>query len=319
MRRIWITGIILILLCIPYPVIAATVNPYQKIVEIHLIFENNLVRVESSEIRYGTAPAPDIQTGTIKGILSDSQHHTFNEFYIRDPRVLTGDSLTGGPGGTGTIRGYTEYVQPVEFGIVLPYTQDFHYLNLIDTTTGFSLVNVDLTNDIARFAQMYPADPDLQVPANPVRKEDSGLNPSTVLILGSLLISGSACTYLIQSHRWNLIKSLSSQKQQKIWGGYLYQVSRDEFTRFAARCKNLVESFYHHSPIVNFAIIFSLVVIIVFSPVPLFIQNSVSPPAVLLIILDVLTFYLLETTLITTHRALVTDAWSRNYNSRQAS
>jgi hypothetical protein len=319
MRRIWITGIILILMLIPYPVIAANVNPYQKIVEIHLIFENNLVRVESSEIRYGTAPALNIQTGTIKGILSDSQHHTLNEFYIRDPRVLTGDSLTGGPEGTGTLQGHTEYVQPVEFGIVLPYTQDFHYLNLVDTTTGFGLVTVDLTNDIARFAQMYPADPDLQVPANPVRKEGSDLNPSTFLILGSLLISGSACTYLIQSRRGNRIKSLPSQKQQKIWDGYVYQAFRDQCAGLAARSKNLVESFYHHSPVVNFAIIFSLVVIIVFSPVPLFIQNSVSPPAILLIILDVLTFYLLETTLITTHRALVTDAWSRNYGNRQTS
>jgi hypothetical protein len=293
------------LTCIPYAVHASDANPYQKIVMVNLVFENNLVRVESSEIQYGTAPALNIQSGTIKGILSDSKDHTLNEFYIRDPRVLTGESVTGNPDGTKSIHGYMEYVQPVEFGIVLPFTNDLRSLRLVDTTTGSSLATVDLTNDIAQFAQAYPDDPDIQALANQGKMEDAGFNWTPPLILGSFLGVVSVFGYFVHSRGWGEVKSHVALEKQKIRGEYLYSTIRDAGAGFVTGCQKVVDALYHSSLIVNFGIILLLIFIMVFSPVPVYILNSESPPVFLLAIIEVLTFYLLATSLVTTHRSLV--------------
>jgi hypothetical protein len=293
------------LLSIPYAVHASDTNPYQKIVMINLVFENNLVRVKSSDIQYGTAPALNIQSGTIEGILSDSKDHTLNQFYIRDPRVQSGESVTGDPGGTKTIHGYMEYVDPVEFGLVMPFTNDLRTLTLVDTTTGSSLIRIDLTNDIAQFAQAYPDDPDMQAIAGQGKTDEAGFNWTPPLILGSFLGVVSVFGYVVHSRRLSQIKSPMALEKQKILAGNLYRTVLEMGAGFARRCKNIVDALYHSSLIVNFGIILLLVFIMVFSPVPVYILNSESPPVILLAIIEVLTFYLLATSLVTTHRSLV--------------
>ena len=106
MQLILFAGFILFLILLT-PVTAADTSPYQKIVSVNLAYENGAIKEVSSEIQYGTAPNLNLQSGSITGLLLDSQRKTIDEFSIRDPRIQTGtgvaDELWWRRAGTGRV------------------------------------------------------------------------------------------------------------------------------------------------------------------------------------------------------------------------
>src|SRR5208337_246283 len=155
-------GFILFLVLLT-PATAANTNPYQKIVAINLAYENGGIKEVSSEIQYGTAPNLNLQSGSIEGLLLNSQKKTINEFSIRDPRIQTGTGVQTNSGGAAQgLIGYTVYTPQAEFGVIVPFTPDLQYVTLVDSLTGDTLISVDLTGPISAFQKMYPDDPDMK-------------------------------------------------------------------------------------------------------------------------------------------------------------
>jgi len=191
-------GLILLLLLL-VPATAADNNPYQKIVVINLAYDNGMIKEGSSEIQYGTAPNLNLQSGSIGGLLLDSQKKTINEFSIRDPRIQTGDSIATGVGGTpqGLIAS-TQDNPHVDFGVIVPFTPDLQDVTLIDSLTGNTLISVDLTAPKSAFQQMYPDDPDIQSIQKPVPARTIPVTAEIVAILGVTLIAISMVGYFVR-------------------------------------------------------------------------------------------------------------------------
>jgi CheY-like chemotaxis protein len=162
MQLILFAGFILFLILLT-PATAAGTSPYQKIVSINLAYENGAIKEVSSEIQYGTAPNLNLQSGSITGLLLDSQKKTIDEFSIRDPRIQTGTSVQMSSGGAAQgLAGYTDYNPHVEFGVIVPFTPDLRYVTMVDSLTGNTLISVDLAGPISAFQTMYPDDPDMK-------------------------------------------------------------------------------------------------------------------------------------------------------------
>ncbi|MDD1702920.1 MAG: hypothetical protein LUQ31_08090 [Methanoregula sp.] len=103
MTRTGIIGILLVLICIPCQVSAVEGNSRQKIFVMDYLFDNTGVTGESAGIWYGTPPDPGIRSGSIEGIVYDSQHRAVMEFYIRDPRIQYGNSAGKNPDNSTTL------------------------------------------------------------------------------------------------------------------------------------------------------------------------------------------------------------------------
>ena len=191
-------GLILLLLLF-IPATAANNNPYQKIVVINLAYDNGMVKEGSSDIQYGTAPNLNLQSGSIEGLLLDSQKKTINEFSIRDPRIQMGDSVTTGSGGTAQgLIGSTQNNPYVDFGVIVPFTPDLQDVTLIDSLTGNTLISVDLTAPKSAFQQMYPDDPDIKSIQKPVPARTIPITAEIVAILGVILIAISGVGYFVR-------------------------------------------------------------------------------------------------------------------------
>jgi CheY-like chemotaxis protein len=171
--RLFVGLIFLLLLVVPAAA-AAGDNPYGKIVVINLAYENGMIKEDSSQIQYGTAPNLNLQSGSIEGLLLDSQKNTIHEFSIRDPRIQVGDSAATGSGSTPQgLVGTIEDNPDVDFGVIVPFTPELKDVTLVDTVTGNTLISVDLTAPISEFQQMYPDDPDIQS----IRKPEPASTP----------------------------------------------------------------------------------------------------------------------------------------------
>ncbi len=193
-----LVGLILLLLLV-IPATAADNNPYQKIVVINLAYDNGVIKEGSSAIQYGTAPNLNLQSGSIGGLLLDSQKKPINEFSIRDPRIQMGDSVATVPGGTAQgMTGSTQYNPQEDFGVVIPFTPDLHYVTLVDSPTGNNLITVDLTAPLAEFQQMYPDDPDIKSIQQPVPARTIPVTVEMVAILGVILIAISGVGYFVR-------------------------------------------------------------------------------------------------------------------------
>jgi DNA-binding response OmpR family regulator len=193
-----LVGLILLLLLF-IPATAANNNPYQKIAVINLVYDNGMVKEGSSDIQYGTAPNLNLQSGSIRGLLLDSQKKTINEFSIRDPRIQMGDSVATGSGGTAQgLIGSTQDNPHVDFGVIVPFTPGLQYITLIDSLTGNTLITIDLTAPISAFQQIYPDDPDIKSIQQPVPARTVPVTAEIVAIIGVILIAFSGIGYLIR-------------------------------------------------------------------------------------------------------------------------
>ena len=173
-------------------------NQYQKIVAINLEVDNGVVRELSSEIRYGSAPNLNLQSGAIRGQLLSTDGKIIHEFSIRDPRIQLGDTVGSDTGnGDQALYGYLENTRNVEFGIFVPYSSNLQSINLIDTENGDNLISIDLTDPVTVFRQQYPNDPDMQSLPNEALRSVNPLQDLLLLILGVAMIFTSGAGYLI--------------------------------------------------------------------------------------------------------------------------
>ncbi len=198
MRHTILTGLLLLLLFLVPAVIAADASGPEKIVVISFAYENGAIKELSSEIRYGTPPNLNIQTGTITGILLDGEGQQIDRFSLRDPRVQTGDTLESdvGPDGSG-LGGYTEENANAEFGVIVPFSQNLASVTLVDSVTGSDLATVDLAGPVAAFRTAHPEDPDVAIPKRP-----GPVIPGEIALLaGIALVCTAGAGYLVLIRR----------------------------------------------------------------------------------------------------------------------
>jgi DNA-binding response OmpR family regulator len=155
------------------PVSSSPSPEVPKIVVVTLAYDNDAVKEISTEIQYGTAPGLDIQSGSIEGRLLDDRKSTLGEFSIRDPRMQVGDAISRGAEGEAIgIAGYTRYNPDARFRLVVPFVAGLHYISLVDTISGNTLVTIDLASSLTAFGRANPADPDVG--------RSSGQNPQGI-------------------------------------------------------------------------------------------------------------------------------------------
>ncbi len=141
------------------PVAAAQPLPdYEKILQIHLNYQDSRYSVAALEVRYGKAPNLNIRSGNLNGVVLDTNGQELKSFSFQQPGVAYGDIL-GSQDGESLI-GYTERPAFREMIITIPYLQDMQTFSLSDSRDGSLLVSADLNPAVSIFCADYPGDPD---------------------------------------------------------------------------------------------------------------------------------------------------------------
>jgi len=167
---------------------------YDKILQIHLKYQDSGYSVSALEVRYGKAPTLNIITGNLKGVILDTEGKELKSFSIKDPGIAQGDIL--GPPEGDSLIGYTEMPASGYVTITVPYLQDMQKFSLADTREGSILISADLTAPVAIFCTDYPYDPDCLARISPSKSSvpDSGLNfvLATVFSVSVIIAAGLA-------------------------------------------------------------------------------------------------------------------------------
>ena len=310
-----VAGMVLVLLLLVTPAAAQNSGSWQKIFIVDFIFDDHGVTEESSGIWYGTPPDPGIQTGPIEGILTDSRNNAVTTFYLRDPRFQVGDALIERDDGTVAVAEYTQYTPAVEIRVVLPYSPDAETLSLVDTDTGTTLVTVDMVQAKSRLAESVPEELEFYEHAtfvNHAGNATSGLPvpPWILLVLGIVLLAGS----IIFSVRY--LRRPGHAGTPAVLTGIRTRAREigQSAGRWAAGCaafsRRAVDGLYHTSVVINFGLIFALVFVMLQGSFVIAGRNMESTLIVLLFFLEIPALFLLNVSLITTHRSLVSNARS---------
>jgi hypothetical protein len=284
----------------------------QKIFIVDFLFNDHGVTEESAGIWYGTAPDPGIQSGPIEGVLSDSHNNALTKFYLRDPRYQVGDALIEHDDGTVSVADYTQYTPATEIRVVLPYSPDAQTLTLVDTGTGTTLVTVDMVQAGSRLAETEPEELEFYEHATYVSHGGSGLYgiivpPWILLILGMVLVAGSvilAVAYLRRPGH----AGAAVLRARAILGNAGRSI-RARAAGFTAFCTQAVERLYHTSVLINFALIFAMVFVMLQGSFVIAGHNVEGVLFVMLIFLEIPALFLLNVSLVSTHRSLVADRW----------
>ncbi len=157
MRGIVISCLVIILagiLCTP--VVGAQSLPpnYDKILQIHLNYHDNVYSVSSVEIRYGEAPNLDITSGNLNGIILDSKEMVLKSFSFQEPGTTYG--VISGTPGDDTLIGYTETSSSGEMTVTFPYLTGMQTFTLSDSRNGALLASVDITHRLRHSVQIIP-------------------------------------------------------------------------------------------------------------------------------------------------------------------
>ena len=182
------------------PVAGAQPLPdYEKILQIHLNYQDSRYSVSAQEVRYGKAPNLNIKRGNLNGVILDTKGKQLKSFSLQEPGVAYGDIL--GPADGDSFIGYTERPAYGEMIITLPYLQDMQKFSLSDSRYGSLLVSADLNPPVAVFCADYPNDPDclVRIPSSKSAVPDSGtyLVPA-VLFSGSVIIAAGMAILTIR-------------------------------------------------------------------------------------------------------------------------
>lgn len=184
MRWIVIMSLAIILAAIVcIPVAGAQPLPdYEKILQIHLNYQDSRYSVSALEVKYGKAPNLNLRSGNLKGVILDTNGRELKSFSLQEPGVAYGDIL--GPPDGDSLIGYTERPASGDMIITIPYLQDMQKFSMSDSRDGSILVSADLNPPVAVFCTDYPNDPDCLVRISPSKSAvpDSG----TYLVLAVL-------------------------------------------------------------------------------------------------------------------------------------
>ena len=169
------------IICIP----GAGAQPlpeYEKILQIHLNYQDSRFVVSAQEVRYGRARNLDIISGNFKGVILDAKGKELKSFSLQEPGIAYGDILA--PPDGDSLIGFTERQASGDMIIILPYLQDMQKFSLSDSRDGTLLVSADLNPPVAAFCSDYPYDPDCRarIPSLPSAVPDTG----TYLVLAGL-------------------------------------------------------------------------------------------------------------------------------------
>lgn len=309
-----VAGLVLALLLLVTPAAADSSGAGQKIFIVNFLFDDHGVTAESAGIWYGTAPDPGIQSGPIEGILADSHNNALTKFYLRDPRYQTGDSFVRHDDGTVSVAGYTQYTPSVKTRVVLPYSPDAQTLSLVDTGTGTTLVTVDMVQAGSRLAESNPEDQKFAGRITSVDDAGSGTSgplipPWIFLTLGIVLIAGSVFLTVLSvrlpEHAGGAMLRARVEAVLKKAG----RSARAGAAGFTVFCRQAVERLYHTSVLINFALIFAMVFVMLQGSFVIAGHNVEGILFVMLIFLEIPALFLLNVSLVTTHRSLVTNRW----------
>jgi len=316
-KQLWcvVAGLVLILFLSIMPAAAQSSGSWQKIFIVDFIFDDHGVTEESSGIWYGTPPDPGIQSGPIEGILADSNNRALTKFYLRDPRYQVGDALIQHDDGTVSVADYTQYTQAVEIRVVLPYSPDAATLSLVDTGTGKILVTVDMVQAGSRLAESVPEELEFYEHATFVNHAGGGspgslIPPWLFLIPGIVLIVGSAVFYVRYSRRENHGRAVVHETGSGVPEMNTGRDFKERTAGFAAICKQAVERLYHSSLLINLGLIFALVFVMLQGFFVIAGSSAEEILVVMLVFFEIPALFLLNVSLITTHRSLVAGRWA---------
>lgn len=287
------------------PAMAADTGSWQKIFIVDFIFDDHGVTEESSGIWYGIAPDPAIQSGPIEGIVADSQNRPLTTFYLHDPRYQIGDALVKNPDGSVSVAGYSQYTPTVEIRTVFPYYPEAKSLSLVDTRTGTVLATSDLGIAGTRLAEMYPEELEYFEHVTYAGSANTDYRPVIFLFAGIGMVAASGLLYLQYTRRYHTGNLFVLYEKQKNIAAYARSLLGKRGLLCAGCCKKIVDTLYHTSVLINFAIIFVLVYVILHSSLLIVSQYAEGMMILLLILLEIPAVSLLEVSLVTTHRTLV--------------
>jgi two-component system OmpR family response regulator len=150
---------LVVLLCISC-IHAQPLPNYEKILVIRLHYQDGTYDQAEQYIRYGQAPNLNLLTGTLKGVISDSQGNTIRSFFVREPFIAIGDQMEPTEEESPYLQGYVERSSAAEMVITVPYLKYMQEFTLYDTRRGNLLVSVDLSPSLTAFCTGYSNDPD---------------------------------------------------------------------------------------------------------------------------------------------------------------
>lgn len=199
----WIAFVCLVLILtgsFAAPVVCAQPLPdYEKILQIHLNYQDSRYSVSALEVRYGKAPNLNIRTGNLKGTILDAQEKELKSFSFQEPGIAYGDS--SGPANGGSLIGYVQESSSGDMVITLPYLPGIQKLSVSDSRDGTLLVLVDLNPVITTFCTNYPDDPDCLMRIPPIKSgvPDSGMNLELAgIFFVSVIIAGGMAILTIR-------------------------------------------------------------------------------------------------------------------------
>jgi two-component system, OmpR family, response regulator len=184
---------VLLVICAGMPAAAAPAfADYEKILQVHLHFDNGGYQVLSRQVTYGKSPNLAILSGPLRGVITDGNGMDLEVFFLVEPGTATGDAILQSP--ADNLVPYTEHHVSGEMYLVLPVFPEMERVSLYDTRTGNLLVSVDAGAAVSTFCQNYPGDPDCVVRGTvPVR---TGPVPDmkgllAVLFLASFIVAAA--------------------------------------------------------------------------------------------------------------------------------
>jgi CheY-like chemotaxis protein len=167
--------------------VLATASPtspdYEKILQIHLNYQNGEYKVISQTVAYGRPPNLAILSGPIEGNITDTKGSQLTVFYLTDPGIAVGEIAANAS--TGFLTPYTERQSSGTLTLNLPVFTDMQTFSLYNIRSGTLLVSSDVSSTFSTFCLAYPKDPDcLNLGIIPSRENTL---PDTRLIIGGIL------------------------------------------------------------------------------------------------------------------------------------
>ncbi|WP_321507924.1 response regulator [uncultured Methanoregula sp.] len=159
---------------------------YNKILEVHLKYQDHGYSVSSVDVMYGNAPNLNLRSGNLKGVILDADGNILKSFSMPEPGIAYGDIL--GSTDSDSLIGYTERPAAGDMSITLPYVQGMKKFSLSNSRDGSVLVTADFGTPIGTFCTDYPNDPDCLVQVAPVK---SAVPDSLVYLILATLLSAS--------------------------------------------------------------------------------------------------------------------------------
>jgi len=183
--RFWCIGLV-VLICIGTFIVAVPAVPdYEKVLEIHLSYQDGKFELLSQQIVYGTPPNLAVLSGPIRGVISDTKGDQLEVFHLSPLGSNYGEVMTG-PSGT-SIAPYTVHSTTGKLDFNIPVFDNMKTLSLYDTGTASQLFSLDVDPAFTTFCLGYPQDPDCLARASLLSPEQTW--PDVRLVVYGIILT----------------------------------------------------------------------------------------------------------------------------------